>query len=104
MVDDIRNNTVKLRQTFNLKAKGVFVEKAENCQSPVRIRKLLNVKSAEKYQQAVGQIYFKKVANSEQKVTIRRIEKGQKIIKQKEILMQHLHKEQLYFNPAYDKI
>ena len=49
MVDDIRNNTVKLRQTLNLKAKGVFVEKGENCESPVRIRKLLRVKSAEKY-------------------------------------------------------
>lgn len=50
MHDDIRNNTVKLRQTLNLKAKGVFVEKGETCQSPVRIKKLLKVKSAEKYQ------------------------------------------------------
>ena len=54
MHDDIRNNTIKLKQTLNLKAKGVFVDRAENCNSPVRIRKMLLVKSAEKYQTAVG--------------------------------------------------
>ena len=30
MQDDIRNNTIKLKQTLNLKAKGVFIDKVEN--------------------------------------------------------------------------
>jgi hypothetical protein len=62
MQDDIRNNTIKLKQTLNLKAKGVFIDKAvvqTTCASPChrKMKESLRWQSAEKYQNLVGKIY-----------------------------------------------